>query len=294
MQKNDGIDVSVVIATLLRPTLASVIKAIRQDLPRAQIIAITHSAISTEVKAMFIEYGIQHAINPTSSIGQSWNLGLKLVDRDYFTFFSDDDYWTPNSLNHHKIKLEKSEDDFILGSVALIKNGSIKKIKPKVAIKKTFFELLQNPVLLPGTKYVSLTSFLGKRHLTQVSFEENIPFWEDIIWLIKLEKIGYKYTQDRNVRSCVNMDYARGSKRENVHSYFAISQLLNQIEPSLGKQFMKKIALRNSIAAGESEKIKELMFELKHKPNAIRLNTRETRIMSIMAVIAKLIGQVKK
>ncbi len=294
MQKEEGIDVSVVIATLSRPTLDGVLKSIREDLPRAQIIVVTHGAPSKQVDSLFSKFGIQYAINDTDSIGHSWNLGLMLVEREYFTFFSDDDLWIANSLNLHKKKLEESEYDFILGSVELKKSSKIKKIKPKAVIKKTFLELLENSAFLPGTKYVSLTSFLGKKHLTQQHFEENVPFWEDILWLLNLEKSGYKFYQDTVVRSSIEIDYSRGSKRESTASYFVISEHLKKIKAGLDKSFIKNIAIRNSVVAGESAKIKDLLTELHLKSNVIQLEKWEKFQMVIMLQIAKLIGKIKK
>ena len=294
MEKEDGNDVSVIIATLSRPTLGRVLNAIRADLPKAQIIAITHGAASQEVKSLFLEHGIQHAVNENNSIGHSWNLGLGLVDRKYFTFFSDDDFWVANSLSEHKHKLEGLDHDFILGAVEIRKNDKTKKIKPKSVITRTLLELLQNSAFLPGTKYVSLTSFLGKSILATEYFEEDVPFWEDILWLLNLEKSGYRYCQDKTVRSSIEINYSRGSNRETIYSYFAIAQYLNRIKPNAGKLFIKKIAVRNSLVSGESKKISELLIALKLESNIVKLAKWEILQLFLTSQIARVIGKIKK
>jgi len=294
MGKEDGNDVSVIIATLSRPTLGRVLKAIRNDLPKAQIIAITHGAASQEVMSLFLEYGIQHAANEKNSIGHSWNLGLGLVDRKYFTFFSDDDFWIANSLSKHKHKLEESDFDFVLGAVELRDKDKIKKIKPKSVIKETFLELLQTSIFLPGTKYVSLTSFLGKSILATEYFVEDVPFWEDILWLLNLEKSGYRYCQDKTIRSSIEINYSRGSNRETIDSYFVISQYLNRIKPNTGKLFMMNIAVRNSLVAGESKKINELITALKLKSNIVELNKWDFLQLFLTSQMARMIGKVKQ
>jgi hypothetical protein len=294
MGKEDGNDVSVIIATLSRPTLGRVLKAIRNDLPKAQIIAITHGAASQEVMSLFLEYGIQHAANEKNSIGHSWNLGLGLVDRKYFTFFSDDDFWIANSLSKHKHKLEESDFDFVLGAVELRDKDKIKKIKPTSVIKETFLELLQTSIFLPGTKYVSLTSFLGKSILATEYFVEDVPFWEDILWLLNLEKSGYRYCQDKTIRSSIEINYSRGSNRETIDSYFVISQYLNRIKPNTGKLFMMNIAVRNSLVAGESKKINELITALKLKSNIVELNEWDFLQLFLTAQMARMIGKVKQ
>jgi hypothetical protein len=294
MGKEDGNDVSVIIATLSRPTLGRVLKAIRNDLPKAQIIAITHGAASQEVMSLFLEYGIQHAANEKNSIGHSWNLGLGLVDRKYFTFFSDDDFWIANSLSKHKHKLEESDFDFVLGAVELRNKDKIKKIKPTSVIKETFLELLQTSIFLPGTKYVSLTSFLGKSILATEYFVEDVPFWEDILWLLNLEKSGYRYCQDKTIRSSIEINYSRGSNRETIDSYFVISQYLNRIKPNTGKLFMMNIAVRNSLVAGESKKINELITALKLKSNIVELNKWDFFQLFLTSQMARMIGKVKQ
>jgi hypothetical protein len=294
VEKEDGIDVSVIIATLSRPTLGRVLKAIRTDLPKAQIIAITHGAASQDVMSLFLEHGIQHAVNENNSIGHSWNLGLGLVNRRYFTFFSDDDYWIANSISKHRHKLEESDFDFVLGAVELRKNDKTKKIKPRSVIERTFLELLQNSTFFPGTKYVSLTSFLGKSTLATECFVEDVPFWEDILWLLNLEKSGYRYCQDRTIRSSIEINYSRGSNRETIDSYFAIAQYLNRIKPNAGKLFIKNIAVRNSLVAGESEKISKLLTALKLESNVVELEKREILQLFLTSQMARMIGKVKK
>lgn len=294
MEKEDGNDVSVIIATLSRPTLGRVLNSIRADLPKAQIIAITHGVASQKVKSLFLEHRIEHAVNESNSIGHSWNLGLRLVDRRYFTFFSDDDFWIANSLSEHKHKLEELDHDFILGAVELRKNDKTKKIKPKSVIKGSLLELLRNSAFLPGTKYVSLTSFLGRSTLATEYFNEDVPFWEDILWLLNLEKSGYRYCQDKTVRASIEINYSRGSNRETLHSYFAIAQYLNRIEPYAGKLFIKNIAVRNSLVAGESKKISELLIALKLKSNIVELAKWEILQLFLTLQVARMIRKIKK
>jgi hypothetical protein len=244
--------------------------------------------------SLFLEYGIQHAANEKNSIGHSWNLGLGLVDRKYFTFFSDDDFWIANSLSKHKHKLEESDFDFVLGAVELRDKDKIKKIKPTSVIEETFLELLQTSIFLPGTKYVSLTSFLGKSILATEYFVEDVPFWEDILWLLNLEKSGYRYCQDKTIRSSIEINYSRGSNRETIDSYFVISQYLNRIKPNTGKLFMMNIAVRNSLVAGESKKINELITALKLKSNIVELNKWDFLQLFLTSQMARMIGKVKQ
>jgi hypothetical protein len=294
MKVETGRDISVVIASLLRPKLIEVLSEIRLDLPLAQIIVVAHNEPSDLENAAFSDLKIEFYRNSTNSLGRSWNLGLGKVDRKFFTFFSDDDHWIPDTLSIHRNKLENSNDDFILGSVELSKVNNRKKIKPKKLIECSFFELLKNQTLLPGTKYVSLTSFLGKQKLTGQLFDENVPFWEDILWLMKLEKLGFLFSQDRTVRSSIEINYLRGTSRESIGAYLLIAGKVNQIFRDSGTLFIRKIAVRNSIASGRSEKIKELLSELKAKEDAIPMKSWELAQLRFYVTITKVIGWVKE
>jgi hypothetical protein len=221
-------------------------------------------------------------------------MGLNRVEKKYFTFFSDDDIWIPNSLVHHREKLLKSNLDFVLGSVAIEAQNHEKKIKPKKPIQKSFFELLENPTLLRGRKYVSLTSFLGESKLTVNKFPEDVTFWEDILWLLTLEELGIKFEQDKIVRSIIRIDYSRGSKRESLEGYFSIAQKLEFLSRGRGKTFIQKIAIRNNLASGNSNKIFTLLKALKTQNGPLKFNALEIFVMTWWLLVARMVKEATK
>jgi hypothetical protein len=207
---------AVVIPTIGRVTLLNVIRNIRIDCEKATIICVANSVNYEKTYSLLKSILSPDLIllkNPKTGIGSSLNLGLGAVETDYFALFSDDDEWICGRLEKQLETLRSNQDiDFVLGSVEYCRYGSRQVRRPQKLIEKSIIEAIDVSVW-DSSYYTSLTTFLGKSHIKKITFRENLDFWEDISWLMDLEKSRYSFSQTTDLVARVYNEQARSNLR---------------------------------------------------------------------------------
>lgn len=268
----DSSDVTVVIPTIARATLTSIIESIQLDLPRARILCVAHREDIPALTALLKKTTTNVDIISVSrrSIGHSLNVGIGKAESRYLTFFSDDDVWIKGHVQELQSAMEYPEQlDFVLGQVIFSRNSE-HRIRPTQPINESFLELLQNRWWRRGKKYVSLTSYLGlTMTMKQFNFDEVTDFWEDILWLLSLEHAGAKFSQYPITSSIVLDSPFRGASRITRES---ISWILDKyfLDSSLhSRKFLINIVTKNLILAADLAGIRMLRGMVRIDQNGV-------------------------
>lgn len=253
--------VTVILPTLGRESLMDSIESILRDSQVIKIIVIVaqEDYLNTKrIMSRFIDdLDIRVCLKEVDSrsISKSFNLGLSLIDTDYFTFFSDDDIWirgrTQAQLNFLEANPKISAH---LGYVNFQKSDS-SIIRPEKIIRASVTDVLNNKWWMRGEYYVSLTSFLGRKELSSIRFRENLKFWEDISWLIDIENNGFVFMQTYLICSDVKMGYSRGASRESSEQYITICTEVLKNNRRNSSRFLANLAIKNHIYSGNPQNI---------------------------------------
>lgn len=265
-------EITIVIPTIARATLPSTINSIRLDLPDAQILCVAHTEDVPALILLLEKTATNVEIISVSkrSIGHSLNAGIERVHSKYLAFFSDDDIWISGHIQELQKMIECSNSvDFALGQVVFSRE-SVQIIRPSKMIKNSFLELLNNQWWKTGDKYVSLTSFLGlTMSVKGFKFDETTMFWEDILWLLSLERAGVKF-QQYPITACIVVDSPiRGAKRITFGNLCLIIDTYFTDSVWNSRKFLINIATKNFILASDLAGIRMIRRLTKNKPTRI-------------------------
>jgi hypothetical protein len=193
-------------------------------------------------------------------VSANLNHGLELLATNYFGFFSDDDVWIPVDIES-EIKLLKCEQiDLLLGASKMKSVFSKDVIRPKVAVIKPS-QILDTPWWHPSPYYISLNNVIASSTVKNYQFKEDLKGYEDIEWLLRLEASGFKYKQNFTLRSSIEVNEVRNSKRDDTYLRRSVFQHLTVLSQAWAQKYILNISPRNHILAFNLSEIAKISIE---------------------------------
>jgi len=196
---------------------------------------------SSYTKVRFIE-------GSRPGISANLNDGLKLLNTNYFGFFSDDDLWIPVDFETEIALLESDRVDLLFGASKMKRFSSRDSVRPKIAIARPS-QILETSWWLPSPYYLSLNNVIASSSAKKHLFKENLNGYEDIEWLLRLEASGFKCKQNFTVRSSIVVDEIRNSKRDDANLRRNVFNHLKVLDKTWAEKYITNISPRNHILA---------------------------------------------
>lgn len=256
---------TIIIPTLGRPTLWDILNKFELEKSVTTVIAVFEIGCfnKSEIEEKSPPYKkVQFIEGSRPGVSANLNDGLDLVKTNYFGFFSDDDFWIQTDFKSEINYLELHNVDLLLGASKINRMFTNVAIRPKIPIFKPS-QILDTPWWLPSPFYLSLNNLIAGSNLKNFRFKEDLYGYEDIEWLLRLEASGIKFKQNFTIRSHVNIDDIRNSKRDdkklrlNVYNHLAV---LNKI---WAEKYISNISPRNHILASNFIEITKIAMEKK-------------------------------
>jgi len=183
--------VTVIIPTLGRASLQSVLQAIVLENIVTEVLVLLDSKIKkSDIRSWEIANNPKiKIVEGGDGISSNINLAFQFLNTEYFCLFSDDDIWIEGSLEKQLQDLQLSNLDYVLGGVSYIANNRIPVTRPSIRVT-SLSEALLVPWYKKSPYYISLVTFLGKKTITSIKFNEKLTTYEDVEWLLRLEHAG--------------------------------------------------------------------------------------------------------
>jgi hypothetical protein len=217
----------------------------------------------SEIKEKNLSYKkVKFIEGSRSGVSANLNDGLDLVTTNYFGFFSDDDLWIPTDFESEINYLKYNNVDLLLGASKMKRIFTNVAIRPKIAIDRPS-QILETPWWLPSPYYLSLNNVIAVSSLKNFRFKEDLYGYEDIEWLLRLEASGFKFKQNLTLRSYINSDEIRNSKRDDKKLRFNVFSHLEVLNKTWAKKYISNISPRNHILTFNFVEITKIAQEKK-------------------------------
>ncbi len=242
---------TIIIPTLGRPGLWDTLDQIESVKAVTEVIVVFELGYfnkSDLVKRAPSYTKVQFIEGSRPGISANLNDGLKLVRTNYLGFFSDDDFWITVDFETEIKILESGDVDLLFGASKMKRFSSRDSVRPKIAIVRPS-QILERPWWLPSPYYLSLNNLIASSSVKNYLFKENLKGYEDIEWLLRLERAGFRYRQNFTVRSSITIDEDRNSKRDNESLRRNVFNHLKVLDKTWAEKYITNISPRNHILA---------------------------------------------
>lgn len=242
---------TIIIPTLGRPGLWDTLDQIESVKAVTEVIVVFELGYfnkSDLVKRAPSYTKVQFIEGSRPGISANLNHGLKLVRTNYLGFFSDDDSWITVDFETEMKILESGDVDLLFGASKMKRFSSRDSVRPKIAIVRPS-QILERPWWLPSPYYLSLNNVIASSSVKNYLFKENLKGYEDIEWLLRLERAGFRYRQNFTVRSSITIDEDRNSKRDNESLRRNVFNHLRVLNETWAEKYITNISPRNHILA---------------------------------------------
>ena len=275
---NNNLKLSVVIASLGRPSLTKTLK-VMQDARKNHdlfiILVIDGKIIETSFRNS-INKMVDLYIETNERVGVSaaYSLGIKNVHSEFFQIFTDDDDWHSEQVFELVKNIQK--DSINAGLVRIVDELGEGVRSPHFDNSLSPLQNVYAPIK-PWKRnrvYFHLTSMIFPRSASLINFRKNLIIREDLAWLQDLHTNGFKFVQTNYVLSTVYPLHSRSSERQTLEIDQDWIKLLNQLSDKTGTDFFYFHLFRSLAISGDLSGIIQRWFFLRKlvmKPNANQL-----------------------
>jgi hypothetical protein len=263
--------ISILISTIGRDGLIGVIRAIKRDSAVSNIsyqICIYLDETNPEKNILDLlesDKNIVFEQNLTGTRrgpGFGYNRARFLANGQYFTFFSDDDEWLEGRLKVLYSAVE-GKMNFVAQTQVLHKQGNkvlTRPVQPVIWGKSLADSIFKNlPPWKRNKNYVTLISFIFTANMLSTPFEEDLFWYEDLIWLIRVssEYSHAKFSFVKVPTASINTSYGNSIPRINIEATKKIQSLLSEHEEVFSRVIRQYMG-RPLILTGQTRQLKLL------------------------------------
>ncbi len=242
---------TIIIPTLGRPGLWDILDKLESENSVTVVIVVFETGYfnKSKIEGKNLSYKkVRFIEGSRPGVSANLNDGLDLVTTNYFGFFSDDDFWISTDFESEINSLKLHNVDLLLGASKMNRISAKNAIRPRVAIDKPS-QILETPWWLPSPYYLSLNNVIAVSGLKNFRFKEDLYGYEDIEWLLRLEASGFKFKQNFTLRSSININEIRNSKRDDKKLRLTVFSYLETLNTVWAKKYILNISPRNHILA---------------------------------------------
>ena len=256
---------TIIIATLGRPGLWDSLNKFESEKSVTAVIAVFERGFfnKSEIEEKNVYYKkVKFIEGSRHGVSANLNDGLDLVKTNYFGFFSDDDLWIQTDFENEISYLKLHNVDILFGASKMNRVLTKDVIRPKIAIDRPS-QVLNVPWWRPSPFYLSLNNAIVVSSLKNYRFREDLYGYEDIEWLLRLEASGFKFKQNFSLRSFININEIRNSKRDDKNLRLNVFRNLESLNKTWAKKYISNIAPRNHILASNLIELARIIQEKK-------------------------------
>ncbi len=244
---------TIIIPTIGRDSIEGVLKALQPE-NRLKIIILAHGR---NAYAKVVKYALCDRVriiecSETLALSDVCNIGLDLVDSDFFGFFSDDDIWLFEKTNKLLDFLEKNPDiDIAVGST-LEQHPKMSRIRPHDILTNNqplLSYLFEKAIVFTNPRYVGLQDAI-MRNTVYPMFRPKLSVYEDLIWLSDAQKLGRKIAYIGEVVSIKRPSLSRSSSRQSKKNTQHMYEIIKEMDANLAANYLRYHALRSAIGSG--------------------------------------------
>lgn len=257
---------TMIIPTLGRPSLWSTLDQLESINDITEVIVVFEMGyynkpelkekISAYKKVRFIE-------GSRPGVSANLNHGLELLRTNYFGFFSDDDLLIATDFRNEIDFLRLHRVDLLFGASKMNRLSNRIIVRPKVAIVRPS-QILETPWWLPSPYYLSLINVIASSRVKDYRFKEDLKGYEDIEWLLRLQASGFKFKQNSTLRSFININEIRNSKRDDEDLRNNVFNHLETLDKTWAQKYIVNISPRNHILVSNFIEIAKISQEKKN------------------------------
>lgn len=212
--------------------------------------------ISAYKKVRFIE-------GSKPGVSANLNHGLELLRTNYVGFFSDDDLLIATDFKNEINFLKSHQVDLLFGASKMNKIFKRITVRPKIAIVRPS-QILETPWWLPSPYYLSLINVIASSRVKDYRFKEDLKGYEDIEWLLRLQASGFKFKQNFTLRSFININEIRNSKRDDADLRNNVFNHLKTLDKTWAQKYIVNISPRNHILVSNFIEIAKISREKRY------------------------------
>ena len=256
---------TMIIPTLGRPGLWSTLDQLELVGSITEVIVVFEMGYfnKAELKERNLSYNkVRFVEGSRPGVSANLNDGLELLQTNYFGFFSDDDLWINIDFENEISLLKLHQVDLLVGASKMKRIFSKDSIRPKIAIIKPS-QILDTPWWLPSPFYLSLNNVIASSRVKNYHFREDLNGYEDIEWLLRLEASGFNFKQNFTLRSSIETDELRNSKRDDTYLRHNVFNHLAVLDKTWAQKYITNISPRNHILALNFIEIAKICHEKK-------------------------------
>jgi glycosyltransferase involved in cell wall biosynthesis len=270
--------ISIVIPSIGRSSLKELLESIHSDvsLNKHEILIVVHSMLIPELSDKYIRYKcIRFVAQNAKNISKSRNRGIATAHYEIISLIDDDDLWVGDRVKNLSKLLQNSSKLIVFGSVKFINEQfSYKKIKGKRQ-KIDLRDYIKQFSTLPISKeryflHVGSCAFLACDR--PPTFNENLSYLEDQIWILKSLIEGYTVLQISEVTLEYYFSRQRSNLRWNIATEKQIYNALKETDSALSKKYINRKSLKSLALSGDKHKFREAKSHLQQNFDSYILN----------------------
>jgi glycosyltransferase involved in cell wall biosynthesis len=287
--------ISIVIPSIGRPSLEKLLESIHSDvsLNKHEILIVVHSKLIPELNNQYKKYKcIKFVVQNDENISKSRNRGIATARNEIISLIDDDDLWVGDRVKNLSKLLQNSSKLIVFGSVKLINTQfSSKKIKGKRQ-KVDLRNYIKQFSTLPIAKekyflHVGSCAFLAQNR--PPTFNENLSYLEDQIWILKSLIQGFTVLQISDVTLEYHFSRHRSNFRWNIATEKQIYNTLKETDICLSKKYINRKSLKSLALSGDKPKFREARSAIQQNFDSYIVNNRSILFFTLLVNLMWLI-----
>jgi glycosyltransferase involved in cell wall biosynthesis len=260
--------ISIIIPSIGRPSLSSLLKAIHLDksLKKHEIIIVINSQILKQVVDKYKKYQcVRFIAQDISSISKSRNKGITAAKFNIISLIDDDDLWVNGRTKIFYEALLIKPNSIVFGSAIFISNNnkSRKILGSNQQIILSNFLKQFNPKLFAREKYFLQAGNCAFRKNKKIpKFNEKTAYMEDQIWVLDLLLNGFSVQQITDITLKYFFSRERSNERWNIDTEKVLHEKLSHISPNLANKYIYKKSLKSLSLSTKKYLFKEAKKEI--------------------------------